>query len=80
MNTIQELKVFIEIQYFYTCAQELILICSVTGTKMGTPRIRDRPMYVYVSHTNKDGRKANIIFTEYEYFMFLCNGINYLTM
>ncbi|XP_022328746.2 uncharacterized protein LOC111127789 [Crassostrea virginica] len=34
------------------------------GTKMGTPRIRDRPMYVYVSHTNKDGRKANIIFTE----------------
>ena len=42
---------------------------------MGTPRIRDRPMYVYVSHTNKDGRKANIIFTEYEYFMILCIGI-----
>lgn len=34
------------------------------GTKMGTPRIRDRPMYVYVSHANKDGPKANIIFTE----------------
>lgn len=32
---------------------------------MGTPRIRDRPMYVYVSHANKDGPKANIIFTEY---------------
>ncbi|XP_062584340.1 uncharacterized protein LOC134246086 [Saccostrea cucullata] len=34
------------------------------GTKTGTPRIRDRPMYVYVSHTNKDGAKANTVFSE----------------